>query len=83
MIAIISRPLPDPKIVEWDGAAPLASGRIAHHVEIPQLIDPDAAEHLFIENGFNLNSTSKESWKSVLSSKSFPEKYIRFSLRAS
>ena len=70
--------LPDPKIVEWDGVAPLASGRIAHHIEIPQLIDPDAAEHLFIENGFNLNSTSKESWKSLLSSKSFPENTFDF-----
>ena len=70
--------LPDPKIVEWDGMAPLANGRIAHHIEIPQLIDPDAGEHLFIENGFNLNSTSKESWKSVLSSKSFPENTYGF-----
>ena len=57
---------------------PLANGRIAHHIEIPQLIDPDAAEHLFIENGFNLNSTSKESWKSLLSSKSFPENTYDF-----
>ena len=70
--------LPDPKIIEWDGVAPLANGRIAHHVEIPQLIDPNAAEHLFIENGFNLNSTSKQSWKSLLSSKSFPENTYGF-----
>lgn len=70
--------LPDPKIVKWDGTIPLANGRIAHHVEIPQLIDPNAAEHLFIENGFNLNSTSKESWKSVLSSKSFPKNTYDF-----
>jgi hypothetical protein len=70
--------LPDPKIIEWDGVAPLANGRAAHHVEIPQLIDPNAAEHLFIENGFNLNSTSKQSWKSLLSSKSFPENTYGF-----
>ena len=70
--------LPDPKIIEWDGVAPLANGRAAHHVEIPQLIDPNAAEHLFIGNGFNLNSTSKQSWKSLLSSKSFPENTYGF-----
>ena len=70
--------LPDPKIIEWDGVASLANGRAAHHVEIPQLIDPNAAEHLFIENGFNLNSTSKQSWKSLLSSKSFPKNTYGF-----
>ena len=70
--------LPDPKIVEWDGVVPLANGRIAHHIEIPQLIDSDAAKHLFIENGFNLNSTSRESWKSLLSSKSYAENTFEF-----
>ena len=70
--------LPDPKNVEWDSTIPLANGRITHHIDIPQLIDTDAAEHLFIENGFNLNSTSKESWKSLLSSKSFPENTYDF-----
>jgi|SaaInlStandDraft_1057018.scaffolds.fasta_scaffold02321_6 hypothetical protein len=70
--------LPNPKIVEWDGVTPLANGRFAYHIKIPQLIDPNAAKHLFIENGFNLNSTSKESWKSLLSSKSFPQNTYEF-----
>jgi len=70
--------LPDPKIVTWDSVTPLANGRIAHHIEIPQLVDQAAAAHLFIENGFNLNSTSKESWKSLLTSKSFPENTYGF-----
>ncbi|MEN8724127.1 MAG: hypothetical protein ABF325_00970 [Lentimonas sp.] len=70
--------LPNPNIVEWDGVSPLANGRIAHHIKVPQLSDTDAAAQCFIENGFNLNSTSKEGWKSVLSSKRFPENTYAF-----
>lgn len=70
--------LPDPAIVQWDGSSPLANGRLISHSEVPQLSDTEASSHLLIQNGFNLNSTSKEAWKSVLSSKNYPEDTFEF-----
>ena len=55
--------LPDPNVAQWDGASPLANGRLIAHHTIPQLTDPNAARHLLLKNGFNINSTSTSAWK--------------------
>ena len=56
---------------DWDGTPALANARIRKHgtQRIPSAIN--SAEHLLIHNGFNLNSTSVEAWKSILSGRQF------------
>ncbi|MGB0413482.1 MAG: hypothetical protein ACPGJU_03465 [Coraliomargarita sp.] len=63
--------LPDPDIEQWDGKQPLANSRLIAQRTPPQLTDQNAAQGLQIKNGFNLNSTSINAWKSILSGKSY------------
>lgn len=70
--------LPDPILATWDGKIPLFNGRIQSTTQSTALDTVNTADTLMIKNGFNLNSTSKAAWRSLLSSKDYPADTLEF-----